>query len=121
MEKSNPVLFLRVPILCDFEPLHQHVRALHNLVKAAQSLDEMSQTITDLLNEQKVFLLFLINKKDNTIFKGVEHFHNIVLSDTLECIFVFPDVKINCVSFLSNDKLVNILRIFDRCLYSTEV
>ncbi|XP_075776822.1 RB1-inducible coiled-coil protein 1 isoform X1 [Pelodiscus sinensis] len=45
---------LRVPILCDFEPLHQHVLALHNLVKAAQSLDEMSQTITDLLNEQKV-------------------------------------------------------------------
>ncbi|NWY00658.1 RBCC1 protein, partial [Nothoprocta ornata] len=44
---------LRVPILCDFEPLHQHVHALHNLVKAAQSLDEMSQTITDLLNEQK--------------------------------------------------------------------
>ncbi|XP_063779787.1 RB1-inducible coiled-coil protein 1 isoform X2 [Pseudophryne corroboree] len=47
-------LFLRVPLLCDFEPLHQHVRALHNLVKAAQSLDEMSQTITDLLNEQKI-------------------------------------------------------------------
>lgn len=47
-------LFLRVPLLCDLEPLHQHVRALHNLVKAAQSLDEMSQTITDLLNEQKV-------------------------------------------------------------------
>uniref|UniRef100_A0A8C5MH81 RB1-inducible coiled-coil protein 1 n=1 Tax=Leptobrachium leishanense TaxID=445787 RepID=A0A8C5MH81_9ANUR len=46
-------LFLRVPLLCDFEPLHQHIRALHNLVKAAQSLDEMSQTITDLLNEQK--------------------------------------------------------------------
>ncbi|KAM4705422.1 RB1-inducible coiled-coil protein 1 isoform 2-T2 [Rhinophrynus dorsalis] len=46
-------LFLRVPLLCDFEPLHQHVRVLHNLVKAAQSLDEMSQTITDLLNEQK--------------------------------------------------------------------
>ncbi|XP_043363808.1 RB1-inducible coiled-coil protein 1 isoform X6 [Dermochelys coriacea] len=45
---------LRVPILCDFEPLHQHVIALHNLVKAAQSLDEMSQTITDLLNEQKI-------------------------------------------------------------------
>uniref|UniRef100_A0A8D0GXC9 RB1-inducible coiled-coil protein 1 n=1 Tax=Sphenodon punctatus TaxID=8508 RepID=A0A8D0GXC9_SPHPU len=44
---------LRVPILCDFEPLYQHVLALHNLVKAAQSLDEMSQTITDLLNEQK--------------------------------------------------------------------
>ncbi|XP_054840830.1 RB1-inducible coiled-coil protein 1 isoform X2 [Eublepharis macularius] len=43
---------LRVPILCDFEPLHQHVLALHNLVKAAQSLDEMSQTITDLLNEK---------------------------------------------------------------------
>lgn len=46
-------LFLRVPLLCDFEPLHQHVLALHNLVKAAQSLDEMSQTITDLLSEQK--------------------------------------------------------------------
>ncbi|XP_004679941.1 PREDICTED: RB1-inducible coiled-coil protein 1 isoform X2 [Condylura cristata] len=45
--------FLRVPLLCDFEPLHQHVIALHNLVKAAQSLDEMSQTITDLLSEQK--------------------------------------------------------------------
>uniref|UniRef100_A0A2K5DRL5 RB1-inducible coiled-coil protein 1 n=1 Tax=Aotus nancymaae TaxID=37293 RepID=A0A2K5DRL5_AOTNA len=45
--------FLRVPLLCDFEPLHQHVLALHNLVKAAQSLDEMSQTITDLLSEQK--------------------------------------------------------------------
>ncbi|XP_006901672.1 PREDICTED: RB1-inducible coiled-coil protein 1-like [Elephantulus edwardii] len=45
--------FLRVPLLCDFEPLHQHVMALHNLVKAAQSLDEMSQTITDLLSEQK--------------------------------------------------------------------
>ncbi|XP_029779793.1 RB1-inducible coiled-coil protein 1 isoform X3 [Suricata suricatta] len=45
--------FLRVPLLCDFEPLHQHVLALHNFVKAAQSLDEMSQTITDLLSEQK--------------------------------------------------------------------
>uniref|UniRef100_A0A8C8VLI0 RB1-inducible coiled-coil protein 1 n=1 Tax=Pelusios castaneus TaxID=367368 RepID=A0A8C8VLI0_9SAUR len=45
---------LRVPMLCDFEPLHQHVLALHNLIKAAQSSDEMSQTITDLLNEQKV-------------------------------------------------------------------
>nr|XP_015095034.1 RB1-inducible coiled-coil protein 1 [Vicugna pacos] len=45
--------FLRVPLLCDFEPLHQHVLALHHLVKAAQSLDEMSQTITDLLSEQK--------------------------------------------------------------------
>lgn len=71
MEKNNLVLFLRVPILCDFEPLHQHVRALHNLVKAAQSLDEMSQTITDLLNEQKVFLLFFIGKKGSIIFKTV--------------------------------------------------
>lgn len=61
--KTYPVLFLRVPILCDFEPLHQHVRALHNLVKAAQSLDEMSQTITDLLNEQKVCFLFFLTKK----------------------------------------------------------
>lgn len=53
-QKSNLVaLCFRVPLLCDFEPLHQHVLALHNLVKAAQSLDEMSQTITDLLSEQK--------------------------------------------------------------------
>ncbi|XP_034776996.2 RB1-inducible coiled-coil protein 1-like isoform X1 [Acipenser ruthenus] len=45
--------FLRVPTLCDFEPLHQHVQVLHQLVKAAQSVDEMSKTITDLLSEQK--------------------------------------------------------------------
>ncbi|EHB09881.1 RB1-inducible coiled-coil protein 1, partial [Heterocephalus glaber] len=50
---NNLHVRLKVPLLCDFEPLHQHVLALHNLVKAAQSLDEMSQTITDLLNEQK--------------------------------------------------------------------
>ncbi|XP_041045462.1 RB1-inducible coiled-coil protein 1 isoform X1 [Carcharodon carcharias] len=48
--------FLRIPTLCDFEPLHQHIQILRNLVKAAQSLDEMSQTITDLLTEQKVSL-----------------------------------------------------------------
>lgn len=40
-------------MLCDFAPLHQHVLTLHSLVKAAQSMDEMSQTITDLLSEQK--------------------------------------------------------------------
>ncbi|KAK1172803.1 RB1-inducible coiled-coil protein 1 [Acipenser oxyrinchus oxyrinchus] len=45
--------FLRVPTLCGFEPLHQHIQVLHQLVKAAQSVDEMSQTITDLLSEQK--------------------------------------------------------------------
>lgn len=45
--------YLRVPTLCDFEPLNQHVEVLHQLVQAAQSVDEMSQTITDLLNEQK--------------------------------------------------------------------
>uniref|UniRef100_A0A671NRJ3 RB1-inducible coiled-coil protein 1 n=1 Tax=Sinocyclocheilus anshuiensis TaxID=1608454 RepID=A0A671NRJ3_9TELE len=45
--------YLRVPTLCDFEPLNQHVAVLHQLVQAAQSVDEMSQTITDLLNEQK--------------------------------------------------------------------
>ncbi|XP_072426624.1 RB1-inducible coiled-coil protein 1 isoform X3 [Chiloscyllium punctatum] len=48
--------FLRIPTLCDFEPLQQHHQILRNLVKAAQSLDEMSQTITDLLTEQKVSL-----------------------------------------------------------------
>ncbi|KAJ8268113.1 hypothetical protein COCON_G00132850 [Conger conger] len=46
--------FLRVPTLCDFEPLHQHVQILHQLVQATQSVDEMSQTITDLLSEQKI-------------------------------------------------------------------
>lgn len=44
----------RVPAVCDFEPLNRHVDALHNLVQAAQSVDEMSQTITDLLSEQRV-------------------------------------------------------------------
>uniref|UniRef100_A0A3B4E3L2 RB1-inducible coiled-coil 1 n=1 Tax=Pygocentrus nattereri TaxID=42514 RepID=A0A3B4E3L2_PYGNA len=46
--------FLRVPSLCDFEPLNHHVEALHQLVQAAQSVDEMSQTITDLLSELKI-------------------------------------------------------------------
>uniref|UniRef100_A0A672S0K7 RB1-inducible coiled-coil protein 1 n=1 Tax=Sinocyclocheilus grahami TaxID=75366 RepID=A0A672S0K7_SINGR len=45
--------YLRVPTLCDFEPLNQHVEVLHQLVQAAQSVDEMSKTITHLLNEQK--------------------------------------------------------------------
>ncbi|XP_056148709.1 RB1-inducible coiled-coil protein 1 [Lampris incognitus] len=45
--------FLMVPKLCDFEPLNQHVEMLHQLVQAAQSVDEMSQTITDLLTEQR--------------------------------------------------------------------
>uniref|UniRef100_A0A8C9V133 RB1-inducible coiled-coil protein 1 n=1 Tax=Scleropages formosus TaxID=113540 RepID=A0A8C9V133_SCLFO len=45
--------FLSVPTLCDFEPLHQHSQMLHQLVQATQSVDEMSQTITDLLSEQK--------------------------------------------------------------------
>uniref|UniRef100_A0AAR2KKY8 RB1-inducible coiled-coil protein 1 n=1 Tax=Pygocentrus nattereri TaxID=42514 RepID=A0AAR2KKY8_PYGNA len=51
--------FLRVPSLCDFEPLNHHVEALHQLVQAAQSVDEMSQTITDLLSELKVHASFL--------------------------------------------------------------
>uniref|UniRef100_A0A671N070 RB1-inducible coiled-coil protein 1-like n=2 Tax=Sinocyclocheilus anshuiensis TaxID=1608454 RepID=A0A671N070_9TELE len=46
--------YLRVPTLCDFEPLNQHVEVLHQLVQAAQSVDEMSKTITHLLNEQKI-------------------------------------------------------------------
>lgn len=40
--------------MCDFEPLNRHVETLHQLVQAAQSVDEMSQTITDLLSEQRV-------------------------------------------------------------------
>ncbi|XP_061550163.1 RB1-inducible coiled-coil protein 1 isoform X1 [Phycodurus eques] len=46
--------FLMVPTMCDFEPLNRHVEKLHQLVQAAQSLDEMSQTITNLLSEQRV-------------------------------------------------------------------
>lgn len=51
---SHCPLFLRVPSLCDFEPLNHHTEALHQLVQAARSVDEMSQTITDLLSELKV-------------------------------------------------------------------
>uniref|UniRef100_A0A8C3B2L0 RB1-inducible coiled-coil protein 1 n=1 Tax=Cyclopterus lumpus TaxID=8103 RepID=A0A8C3B2L0_CYCLU len=46
--------FLMVPTMCDFEPLNRHVETLHRLVQAAQSVDEMSQTITELLSEQRV-------------------------------------------------------------------
>uniref|UniRef100_A0A3B5MG75 RB1-inducible coiled-coil protein 1 n=1 Tax=Xiphophorus couchianus TaxID=32473 RepID=A0A3B5MG75_9TELE len=45
--------FLMIPAMCDFEPLNRHVETLHKLVRAAQSVDEMSQTITDLLSEQR--------------------------------------------------------------------
>ncbi|XP_007548729.1 RB1-inducible coiled-coil protein 1 [Poecilia formosa] len=45
--------FLMIPAMCDFEPLNRHVETLHKLVQAAQSVDEMSQTITDLLSEQR--------------------------------------------------------------------
>uniref|UniRef100_A0A3B4V1Z4 RB1-inducible coiled-coil protein 1 n=1 Tax=Seriola dumerili TaxID=41447 RepID=A0A3B4V1Z4_SERDU len=45
--------FLMVPTMCDFEPLNHHVETLHQLVQAAQSVDEMSRTITDLLSEQR--------------------------------------------------------------------
>ncbi|XP_076000669.1 RB1-inducible coiled-coil protein 1 isoform X2 [Genypterus blacodes] len=45
--------FLMVPTVCDFEPLSRHFRTLQQLVQAAQSVDEMSQTITDLLSEQR--------------------------------------------------------------------
>ncbi|XP_041658971.1 RB1-inducible coiled-coil protein 1 [Cheilinus undulatus] len=46
--------FLMVPTMCDFEPLNRHVETLQQLVQAAQSIDEMSQTITDLLTEQRL-------------------------------------------------------------------
>ncbi|KAM9322803.1 RB1-inducible coiled-coil protein 1 isoform 1-T3 [Pholidichthys leucotaenia] len=45
--------FLMVPTMCDFEPLNRHVETLHQLVQAAQSVDEMSQTITELLSEHR--------------------------------------------------------------------
>ena len=72
MQKINPIssfnyvpfkyqnvfilVFFRVPTVCDFEPLNHHVAKLQQLVKAAQSVDEMSQTITDLLSEQRVMM-----------------------------------------------------------------
>uniref|UniRef100_UPI0037E80ED6 RB1-inducible coiled-coil protein 1 n=1 Tax=Semicossyphus pulcher TaxID=241346 RepID=UPI0037E80ED6 len=46
--------FLMLPTMCDFEPLNRHVETLQQLVQAAQSVDEMSQTITDLLSEQRI-------------------------------------------------------------------
>lgn len=46
--------------MCDFEPLNRHVETLHKLVQAAQSVDEMSQTITDLLSEQRVMTAWLM-------------------------------------------------------------
>lgn len=46
--------------MCDFEPLNRHVETLHRLVQAAQSVDEMSQTITDLLSEQRVITASLM-------------------------------------------------------------
>lgn len=69
---------------------------------------------------KRYFCFSLSIKKENIIFKTVEYFHNIVSSKTWNA-FVFPDMKINCISFLSNHELVNILRIFNRCLYSAEV
>uniref|UniRef100_A0A8C6NXT1 RB1-inducible coiled-coil protein 1 n=1 Tax=Nothobranchius furzeri TaxID=105023 RepID=A0A8C6NXT1_NOTFU len=51
--------FLMVPTMCDFEPLNHHIESLHQLVQAAQSVDEMSQTITDLLSEQRVKHIFM--------------------------------------------------------------
>uniref|UniRef100_I3JSX4 RB1-inducible coiled-coil protein 1 n=1 Tax=Oreochromis niloticus TaxID=8128 RepID=I3JSX4_ORENI len=45
--------FLMLPTVCNFEPLNHHIETLHQLVQAAQSVDEMSQTITDLLSEQR--------------------------------------------------------------------
>ncbi|XP_019734658.1 RB1-inducible coiled-coil protein 1 isoform X1 [Hippocampus comes] len=46
--------FLMVPTMCDFDPLNQHVQKLTRLVQATQSLDDMSETITNLLSEQRV-------------------------------------------------------------------
>ncbi|XP_077375643.1 RB1-inducible coiled-coil protein 1 [Festucalex cinctus] len=45
--------FLMVPTICDFKPLNQHVEKLHHLVQVAQSLDDMSLTVTNLLSEQR--------------------------------------------------------------------
>ena len=59
--------------MCDFEPLNHHVETLHQLVQAAQSVDEMSQTITDLLSEQRVmtassatfYLCYLVSENEH--------------------------------------------------------
>uniref|UniRef100_A0A3Q3E3Q3 RB1-inducible coiled-coil protein 1 n=1 Tax=Labrus bergylta TaxID=56723 RepID=A0A3Q3E3Q3_9LABR len=45
--------FLMVPAMCDVEPLNRHIETLQQLVQAAQSVDEMSRTITELLSEQR--------------------------------------------------------------------
>ncbi|XP_077414102.1 RB1-inducible coiled-coil protein 1 [Vanacampus margaritifer] len=45
--------FLMVPTICNFEPLNRHVQKLHHLVQVAQSLDDMSLTVTNLLSEQR--------------------------------------------------------------------
>uniref|UniRef100_A0A8C7U700 RB1-inducible coiled-coil protein 1 n=1 Tax=Oncorhynchus mykiss TaxID=8022 RepID=A0A8C7U700_ONCMY len=60
--------FLRVPTLCDFEPLHLHVEMLQQLVLASQaaSVDEMSQTITDLLSEQRRSTAAVTPRSDST-------------------------------------------------------
>uniref|UniRef100_A0A8C7FH76 RB1-inducible coiled-coil protein 1 n=1 Tax=Oncorhynchus kisutch TaxID=8019 RepID=A0A8C7FH76_ONCKI len=60
--------FLRVPTLCDFEPLHLHVEMLQQLVLASQaaSVDEMSQTITDLLSEQRRSTAAVTPQSDST-------------------------------------------------------
>ncbi|XP_062848767.1 RB1-inducible coiled-coil protein 1 [Trichomycterus rosablanca] len=46
--------YLRTPSICDFEHLNRHTETLQQLVQEARSVDEMSQTITDLLSELKV-------------------------------------------------------------------
>uniref|UniRef100_A0A674EZV2 RB1-inducible coiled-coil protein 1 n=1 Tax=Salmo trutta TaxID=8032 RepID=A0A674EZV2_SALTR len=60
--------FLRVPTLCDFEPLHLHVEMLQQLVLASQaaSVDEMSQTITDLLSEQRVITNYTVTPRSDS-------------------------------------------------------
>uniref|UniRef100_A0A8C7FH64 RB1-inducible coiled-coil protein 1 n=1 Tax=Oncorhynchus kisutch TaxID=8019 RepID=A0A8C7FH64_ONCKI len=60
--------FLRVPTLCDFEPLHLHVEMLQQLVLASQaaSVDEMSQTITDLLSEQRVMTNYTVTPQSDS-------------------------------------------------------
>ncbi|KAM9791132.1 RB1-inducible coiled-coil protein 1 [Syngnathus typhle] len=45
--------FLMVPTMCDFDPLKEHTEKLHKLVQATQSLDDMSETITNMLSEQR--------------------------------------------------------------------
>lgn len=76
--------------MCDFEPLNHHVETLHQLVQAAQSVDEMSQTITDLLSEQRVITASLTSQV--SIFLSVTFTEFLMHSNSLMPFLAFTAV-----------------------------